>query len=139
MKRDNHGHAVNLNRGRRLLRLMGLETVYAKPRLSAATTKTDSSNSMSGGLPHPRTGNGLFLRWIAAVEKCSSVCLHLKLRPYTVRAIRLFTVLLLHPRAMNAEPLCIAIGRLSIVFTTTSIVFVTPSVLTLSLSICVAI
>ena len=40
---------------------------------------------------------------------------------------------------MSAELLCIAIGRLSIVFTTTSIVFVTPSVLTLSSSNCVVI
>jgi putative transposase len=31
---DKNGHAVNLKRVRRLLRLMGLEAIYAKPRLS---------------------------------------------------------------------------------------------------------
>jgi putative transposase len=31
---DKQGHAVNLKRVRRLLRLMGLEAIYAKPRLS---------------------------------------------------------------------------------------------------------
>ena len=40
---------------------------------------------------------------------------------------------------MNTELLCIPIGRLSIVFTTTSIVFATPSGLTLSSSNCFAI
>jgi putative transposase len=31
---EKQGHAVNLKRVRRLLRLMGLEAIYAKPRLS---------------------------------------------------------------------------------------------------------
>ena len=31
---DKQGHTVNLKRVRRLLRLMGLEAIYAKPRLS---------------------------------------------------------------------------------------------------------
>jgi putative transposase len=33
---QNEGHPVNKKRVRRLLRLMGLETIYPKPRLSRA-------------------------------------------------------------------------------------------------------